>query len=568
MNNIYQCLQQKLSKMNFRQKTMLAFLLVSMIPLVALGSFSFIETRSFLINRAKNDLQATLNQTSLTLNNQLENYNKIILTLSFNQEIVNASNMHYTNTYDMYNALNNVFDTNFIIAQNLINGVKGVTLYTGTNLPQHGNTVIPIKKIASKKWYADIRQSVVTKWYYSNNELFCARRILNTKIPNPKVNIWVIKVNYDNTFTSLKALVKHGTNVIVTDNKNNIVYASQSKVAYHLSNIINSSKNGFSLNKQKYTIMHSNLSVPNWNVYLYEPTNQITSSAQWISITVIILILFCYIIVFIASRLFSRRMVFRIERLRENIKIVESGTLEVTVASNSEDEIGDLIRGFDKMVSRIKHLIDEVYVAKIHQKEYEIKALQAQINPHFLYNSLSIINWRALRIHANDISQMAQLLSNFYRTTLNKGKNITTIADELLNVESYINIQLIMHSNSFDVDYKIDTSLQLCQMPNLMLQPLVENAILHGIENKLDGRGKITIICERVDKCILFHVNDNGIGISEDQIPYLLQNQSKGYGLKNVNDRAKLIYGDTYGLTIESTANIGTSIILKIPLSK
>lgn len=324
-------------------------------------------------------------------------------------------------------------------------------------------------------------------------------------------------------------------------------------------------QNSLHYNGKQYTVLSSKLPAADWNLYLYTPTNRITYSARWISLTICLMICICFFIVLFVSKLFSRKMVYPIECLRQNIKMIENGTLEVTITSHSQDEIGDLIHGFGKMVGQIKHLIDEVYVAKIHQKEYEMKALQAQINPHFLYNSLSLINWRAIRIQADDISEMAQLLSSYYRTTLNKGNNLITVSDELINVQSYTKIQLIMHSNSFDVEYQIDDMVLSYMMPNLMLQPLIENAIIHGIENKEKERGKIILICEQRDNTIIFRVQDNGIGIPKEQISSLLQRQSKGYGIKNVNDRSRLQYGESYGLTIESIEDYGTTVTLTIP---
>lgn len=218
------------------------------------------------------------------------------------------------------------------------------------------------------------------------------------------------------------------------------------------------------------------------------------------------------------------------------------------------------------MVEETKTLIHKVYVEEIARKEYEMKALQAQINPHFLYNSLSLINWRAIRLRAPEISEMAQLLSTFYRTTLNKGDNMIRVSDEILNVQSYLRIQLIMHSNSFEADYRIEDEILSCRMPNLMLQPLIENAILHGIENREEGGGNICVTGRREQDCIVFQVQDNGVGIPPERLPLLLQTQSKGYGLKNVNDRARLMYGPEYGLTIDSTVQVGTKVTLRIPV--
>jgi two-component system sensor histidine kinase YesM len=247
------------------------------------------------------------------------------------------------------------------------------------------------------------------------------------------------------------------------------------------------------------------------------------------------------------------------------MRTVEEGSLEVTVTSTSKDEIGDLIRGFGNMVDKTKMLIDKVYIEEISRKEYEMKALQAQINPHFLYNALSLINWRAIRIHATDISEMAQLLSTFYRTTLNKGNNIISVSDELLNVQSYIQIQLNMHSNSFEVEYQIDEAILSYYMPNLMLQPLIENAIIHGIENREEDGRKIILSGEIVEECIIFKVKDNGVGIPQERLNLLLKSQSIGYGLKNVNDRAMLMYGPEYGLSISSILGLGTEVAFRFP---
>ena len=163
------------------------------------------------------------------------------------------------------------------------------------------------------------------------------------------------------------------------------------------------------------------------------------------------------------------------------MKDVKKGNLEVTVTSDSKDEIGELVQGFGDMVNRIKTLIEEVYEGKISLKEYEMKALQAQINPHFLYNTLSLINWKAIEADEKDISKITLALSRFYRTALNKGNSMMPLADEISNVKSYLDIQLIMHDYEFDVEMDIDERINYYDAPNLILQPLIENAIDHEI---------------------------------------------------------------------------------------
>lgn len=561
----WRSLKKYIHDLNFQTKIKLAFLLISMIPVIVLGSFCFSETRSLLINQSKSDLNAALNQSALTLNSQLEAYNKIVNFLRFNQEIVNAANHTYTSTFEMYDTFVNVIDQNFYTARNLNTSIEQLTLYTGSNLHQHGQTVHPIDEIKNTDWYPRVMNSTNVLWFSDNDKIFSVTRILNTKERNPKDNILYACINYESLMQPFETLEAQGAKLLILDGEGQAVYSSEQE--YPSSLFTEPSAEELDWNGEKNTVLHSSISTSGWTVFLYKPTDLITNSAWRIVSTVLLMIIACIAAVAVAGSLFSRKFISRIQHLRNNMKTVEEGSLEVTVYSDSKDEIGDLIRGFGNMVFKTEDLINKVYREEIARKEYEMKALQAQINPHFLYNSLSLINWRALRIHATDISEMAQLLSTFYRTTLNKGDNMILVANEILNVQSYMKIQLIMHSNSFDVEYQIDEAILAYHMPNLMLQPLVENAIIHGIENRGKG-GEIKLSGRLEDGCIVFQVEDNGIGIEPERLAQLLESKPTGYGLKNVHDRTKVMYGPEYGLSIQSEVNQGTRVTLKFPVNK
>ncbi|OKP87946.1 hypothetical protein A3844_09035 [Paenibacillus helianthi] len=561
----WKALKQKIGDFRFQTKIKLSFLLVSMIPVIVLGSFCFSETRSLLVQQSKADLNATLKQSVLSVNNQMDVYNKVMNFLSFNQEILNAANTTYTSAYEMYDQLNNVIDQNFFTARYLNTGVEQIILYTGTNLPPHGNTVRPIDEIKEASWYPPVMKSVDVLWFSSGKSVYSVRRLLSTKQENPKDNILFALVDYDALFKTFEPLESHGAEIMIMNSNGDSIYSSGADRKNSVIPISDKTADEFHWSGKNYTILQSSIPITGWKVYLYKPTSLITNSAWWIALTVLLMIAACIAAVVMAGTLFSRKIMLPIHRLHKNMKLIGEGNLEIKVFSDSKDEIGDLIRGFGSMLGRTKTLIDTVYVGEIARKEYEMKALQAQINPHFLYNSLSLINWRALRIHATDISEMAQLLSTFYRTTLNKGENLILVSDEILNVQSYINIQLIMHSNSFEIDYQIDDSILSCRMPNLMLQPLIENAIIHGIENREDGGGIIHLSGQKDGQSIVFLITDNGIGVEQERLVLLLKSQSKGYGLKNVNDRAVVMYGEQYGLTINSIFGEGTQVLLRIP---
>ena len=199
-----------------------------------------------------------------------------------------------------------------------------------------------------------------------------------------------------------------------------------------------------------------------------------------------------------------------------------------------------------------------------------MRALSAQINPNFLYNSLSLINWKAIEYEQEDISEITLALSNYYRTSLNKGKNTLSFEQELSNMQSYLKIQQIMHDNSFDVVINVSEDVLPCESLNLILQPLVENAIDHGIDLLTDRKGIITVEAELQtdedgNKLVCVKVSDNGAGMDRETVENFLTAQSKGYGSRNVNDRIRLYYGDNYHLEVQSTPDDGTTITIKFP---
>ena len=247
----------------------------------------------------------------------------------------------------------------------------------------------------------------------------------------------------------------------------------------------------------------------------------------------------------------------------------------------SDDELGVVTRAFSKMVVSIQEYIEKVrssmkaekeaqereLLMETHLKEAQLRYYQAQINPHFLYNSLSLINWKAIEYGQDDISGITLALSNYYRTSLNKGKNTLTVKQELSNMESYLNIQQIMHDNSFDVVMDIDENVLEYESLNLILQPLVENAIEHGIDLLTDRRGVITVAAKLYNGLIHIEVKDNGIGMPKETAHTFLTSESGGYGARNVNDRIRLFYGEQYNLKVSSDEN-GTVITIEFPARK
>lgn len=255
------------------------------------------------------------------------------------------------------------------------------------------------------------------------------------------------------------------------------------------------------------------------------------------------------------------------------MKIAEEGQLEVKFNREYEydDEIGHLGRRFNKMIEALKNLINLVNIEQQKKKEAELEILRAQIKPHFLYNTLDTIHWLIKENSNLEAGIVLKALTTLFRISLSKGKEQIEIKEELKHVESYITIQKVRYGEKFDYEINCSRDIRELKITKLILQPIVENALYHGIKEKR-GKGFIKINIIKEDDVILLSVIDNGKGISESETDRLNKVLSKDiekgneYGLVNVNEKIKLTYGNQYGVIIESKEGEGTKVIIKHPM--
>ena len=562
--------------LNFRRKITYISLGISLIPVLLLGTFSYAQTRRLLLERENTVLKESLEQEVKNLEYKMDSYVAAMSFIIWNENMRTSLSKTYDNNFDMYLAYRDVIDPLFLTIRSLHSTINSITIYSDSTLNPHGDSLRPLADITDTAWYQTAYHQT-SPFFTLSEDGHTLYLICNMYYKySPYTNIIRMSINSKSLFHSLKELYDHSYGIMLLNHDGDTVfqYSNFSNSKHDYTSILQelTSETFNKSPKSDYVIEKATLSSVPWDAYLYRPIKTISASVNQIAIIVLFIILFCLVIILISSIIMSKVVVRPLEALSNNMLLIEQGDLSIYVNQTSSDEIGHLIQSFRLMVERLKHLIDEVLKSKISQQEYEMKALQAQINPHFLYNSLSLINGKAIISGQDDISQMAQLLSTFYRTTLNKGKSFTSIEDELNNTKSYAKIQKIMHSNSFDIIYDIDETLYSYLMPNLLLQPLVENAIMHGIDYKeTPDPGVLTISCHQEDDKVIFKVLDNGCGMTEDQCNNILTSESNGYGIQNVHHRVQLYYGPEYGLSYLSTKGLGTcatltiSSILKMP---
>ena len=283
-----------------------------------------------------------------------------------------------------------------------------------------------------------------------------------------------------------------------------------------------------------------------------------------------------FIIVFIVF--FSYYIPLSISRpithITEVTNKVAEGDLAVRSMVFEGEETNRLSTSLNSMIDKINELLSQVTTEQIRLRKAEFELLQSQINPHFLYNTLDAIVWLAESGEKEKVVSTVSSLSNFFRASLNQGKDIVTIKEDIGHVRSYLEIQQIRYQDILDYEIDVPENVYPYLIPKITIQPLVENALYHGIKNKR-GKGKITITGEKFDDYVTITIADNGQGITEDRLKVVLNNinnrsesEKTTYGLYNVNERIRLDFGEEYGINIDSEYGKGTKVSIKLPLSK
>jgi two-component system sensor histidine kinase YesM len=277
------------------------------------------------------------------------------------------------------------------------------------------------------------------------------------------------------------------------------------------------------------------------------------------------------ILAIVAAFFFTSSIARPVLDLRSLMKRVEHGDLSVRFSGAPNDEIGELGLGFNEMIGRIQSLIDQVYSEQQAKREAELRILQEQIKPHFLYNTLDTIQWMAQEHRVDDVVSMVGALTSLFRIGLSKGREFISLSDELEHVESYLCIQKMRYEEKFDYTISCSPTLRARQVLRLMLQPLVENAIYHGIKERR-GHGTLAVEARVESGDLYLVVRDDGVGMSGEALALLSESLEEGgpsvggYGIHNVHERIRLTFGKPYGLSFKSVLGEGTIVTARHPI--
>lgn len=394
-----------------------------------------------------------------------------------------------------------------------------------------------------------------------------------------KLGVFLVDLNFsiiNNMCRDIK-LGKRGY-IFIIDNEGNIVYHPQQQLIYSnvkkemIEEVLETKSNYFvtqeGADSRIYTIKQSYQT--GWKIVGVAYINELVSNKNEIQNSYILWGFFCLIVAILFSVILSLNISRPVKRLESSMRQVENGNFDIKVDVESSNEIGELSRAFNIMIAKIKELMQQnIYEQELKRKS-ELKALQAQINPHFLYNTLDSIVWMAEGKKSEEVVLMASSLAKLFRISISKGEEIIPLRSEIEHIRSYLTIQKMRYKDKLDFEIDVDENIFDKKTLKIILQPLVENSIYHGIKNKL-GTGIIRIKGKRAGDRVLLQVVDNGVGMTPEKLAQIFEKSGEssngsGVGVRNVNERIKLYFGDEYGLTYESEPEVGTTVNVWLPV--
>ncbi|WP_342565597.1 sensor histidine kinase [Paenibacillus sp. FSL R7-0345] len=327
----------------------------------------------------------------------------------------------------------------------------------------------------------------------------------------------------------------------------------------------------YSFNGQRHLLGLQHIPNTSMTVALIVPYTDILESSTKARNRIISIFLLVIPLMLPLSFFVSASATKRIRQLILHVRKVKNGKFQLAPLPANEDEIGELTHNFNMMVNNMTGLIEETYSLGREVKNKELNALQAQINPHFLYNTLDLINVMAIESGSREIKRVVDELAVFYKLSLSNGKEYVTLESELQHIEAYVRIQNMRFGNGIALVLEVPHELYECELPKIVLQPLVENAILHGIMEKEEEAGTIRITASADKGDVRIEVIDDGVGMDAAALSAIFQEKSGGgskgggYGVRNIEERLKLSYGVMYGITFASTPGSGTRVSMRVP---
>lgn len=563
-------------------------------PMLLISIIFFYRFNYIIHEEVGSSYKLVMSQYVKGIEDKLNTYQNLLDTIGSNgivQDIFQRQDEYRgKDTVDMWRLFSNEID-NQVYAKNS-KEIHSIVLYAKSQkFPRDGMHLSNYSQVKDQAWFSTVSEKMKPYYYFhyttpalQTDLLSMVRNIPNLGAGNFTQELGLIRVEL--IAKEFFAMQSENNKVVaydiyIVDDNNQLIYTNAENTLNEeaLREVVHHSNQDVTLSGryEGYTLARKEVDGTGWNVVMLfsnkELDEKVMDTGLYISIVLGLMLLLQVGMSFLFSLTFSKRT----NRLVNKIKGIEDGDLHITEVVEGNDEIGMIDASFNQMMIRLNEQIKQNYIQRIETREAELMAMQFQINPHFLYNTLESISGMAAVYGVTDISNMSERLGMMFRYSINKsGSVLVSLKQEIEHIENYFYIQNVRFSDSFTAVMDIPDELMNCKIPKFILQPVVENTIIHGFDNQ-NKKGFIEILASSDAQCLYIDVYDDGKGIIADRVEELnshinqldnlyAEGTNRSIGIKNVNIRIKLIYGEEYGLQLSSGENMGTQVRIKLPL--
>lgn len=573
------------------------FLVLLILPFCVFTSYSSNRIQNIMQEQTLISARKTFDEACLSLETWLDNMNTVSSALAYDSLVsymfsTDPDGYPVSTQYRDYRTLTASFS---YLRQ--LSGIDHIRLYLGDDYIYSNNKVNFFSFDGAKdaQWFQRLVQFPSAHWfspldfadqplqeqgYFSFMRLFYSPNDLS--VPAAVLRIDVAQSTFEQSITGT-TVTENGIMFLLEEEHAVISFSDNENlsvpdgISTSLDSISEKQWETITIQGDMYYVFYTNLDTTEWKLVTLIPYSDIHSVSRDLTVEMLLVMLILVVIVCILAFFLTDSTLHRIGQLAESMKRVEYGNTNVRFSNSGRDEIGQLITHFNHMMNRLNQLMEEKVQYGQDIKNLELKALQAQINPHFLYNTLDTINCLAIQRDVPEISDVVSSLAAFYKISLSKGKEMIRIKDEITHAKMYLNIQNTRFCDQIEAQWDISPEIEELYMIKIVLQPIIENAVIHGIYEREDGTGKILITGWLEKEDVYITIKDNGVGMSaqvlERNFPVLDKTSSThaisdvpgGYGIRNIQDRLCIAYGTDYGLSCQSTPGEGTMVTIHIP---
>lgn len=570
-------LVRKLRHIRISTRLILSYVVVSIIPVLTIGCFSYYITQKVVLEKMHTSLTQSIkniNEESGRYLDELLNDSSNIIYSAYAQDLLKQYNagidQENTSEQILNHIKNNVALASLSDIRIVLNNEDLISYRVIYRL--RSEEMARLEKIGEENPESPVFVPVKLE---SNQKGICLVRTIyssNTLEEMGRLYFTVTEQRIKNICNEID--IAKGSEIYMINTQGEIVSAT-GDVDFDTDEIVEktgtkkSGKFDIVIQGEKCFVTYCKMDDADWYIVCTVPYSDFNSTVNKLGLYIVLCMMICIFFCSFCTILIHRSISLPLKNLRGHMLKAGNDTLPQKLEDHNEDEIADVTQSYNDMVDEITKLVEDIHISEQQKSMEKLKVLQAQINPHFISNTLNTIRWMASLQNAENIENLTVSLIQLLHVNMGKVEDLVTLKEEIDYVQSYVNIQSFKYWDKFTVEYDIEEDAGRCLLPPFSIQPIVENAIIHGIEPKA-GKGTIWISASRIGNDVICMVKDDGVGFTEENFTLLGESAKKhasGIGIKNVDERIKMHFGNEYGIVYESIPGIYTKMQLKLPYS-